>query len=251
VLTDFLIALQFLTIVRVSRTLPFSETGLGRAGAFFPAVGLFLGAIMWGVDALLHPFFPTTLWSVVLVATLAILSRGLHLDGLADSADGLLGSTDQQRRLAIMKDSRIGTFGTLAVMLVLLLKTRAFDVLHDRDRTIALLLAPVLGRWACVAMAYVAQPARPEGLGVMFVRGTHFREFCFATAFSLILVLFWLKMQGFLVLTPLVILTFGFTRYCQRRLGGVTGDTLGALGELVETVALCFFAVLEPAVSLG
>ncbi|MBI3303124.1 MAG: adenosylcobinamide-GDP ribazoletransferase, partial [Deltaproteobacteria bacterium] len=122
--TEFLVALQFLTIVRVKKTLPFSEATLGRAGAFFPLVGLLLGAAVWGLDRGLRPFFPAALSSVLLVAALAVLSRGFHLDGLADSADGLLGSRERQRSLAIMKDSTIGTFGALALIVILLLKVR-------------------------------------------------------------------------------------------------------------------------------
>ena len=248
-LTEFLVALQFLTVVRLKKTLPFSETTLGRAGAFFPMVGLLLGVAVWGLDRSLSPFLPAPLSSVFLVAVLAVLSGGFHLDGLADSADGLLGSGERQRSLEIMKDSAIGTFGALALIAVVLLKIRSLDLLQGGYRGIALLLGPMLSRWACVVMAYSSRPARAEGLGARFVRGTQFREFGLASVFTLAVVFSLMEVLGLLVFVPLAALILGFTLYCNRRLGGVTGDTLGALGELVETAALCLFVLLETAVS--
>lgn len=249
VFTEFLVALQFLTVVRISKALPFTEAALGRAGVFFPLVGLLLGAIIWVLDRLLRPLIPVPLLSVCLTAALAVLSRGLHLDGLADSADGLLGSTDRQRSLEIMKDSAIGTFGTLAVLAALLLKVRSLDLLQGDYRSLALLLGPMLSRWACVVMAYTSRPARAEGLGAMFVRGTQFREFALASVFTLLVVFSLMEVIGLMVFVPLAGLIIGFTLYCNSRLGGVTGDTLGALGELVETAALCLFVLLEMALA--
>jgi adenosylcobinamide-GDP ribazoletransferase len=229
VLIEFLVALQFLTVIRVKQTLPFSEITLGRAGAFFPLIGLLMGAVVWGLDYGLRPFFPAALSSIFLVAVLAILSRGFHLDGLADSADGLLGSRERQRSLEIMKDSAIGTFGALALIAVLLLKIRALDLLQGEYRGLALLLGPMLSRWACVVMAYSSRPARAEGLGALFVRGIQFREFGLASVFSLAVVFSLMEILGLVVFIPLAALILGFTLYCNRRLGGVTGDTLGAL----------------------
>ena len=245
--TDFLIALQFLTIIRLKRTLPFSATDLGRAGVFFPVVGLLVGAVLWSLDQGLRLFFPAVLLSVVLVSALAALSRGFHLDGLADSADGLFGSSERQRCLEIMKDSTIGTFGALAVIIVFFLKVRSLDLLQGGYRGMALILGPMLSRWACVVMAYTSRPARAEGLGAMFVRGTQFREFGLASVFTLAVVFSLMEILGLVVFVPLAALILGFTLYCNRRLGGVTGDTLGALGELVETAVWCLLVLLQTA----
>lgn len=248
-LTELLIALQFLTVVRVRHDLPFSEAALGRSGAFFPVIGLALGLVVWGADAMLRPLIPVTFLNVVIVFALAALSRGLHLDGLADSADGLLGGRERQRSLEIMRDSAIGTFGALAVIAAVLLKLRALDLLTGSYRGPALLLSPMLGRWACVVMAYSSRPARADGLGATFVKGTQFREFALASVSALVVVFSFLEVIGLVVFLPLAALILSFTLYCNRRLGGVTGDTLGALGEMVETAALCLFMVLEDALS--
>ena len=173
-LNEFLLALQFLTIIQIKKTLPFDERSFGRSAAFFPLVGAILGILVWGIDIALQNVCPLALRNLSLVAILAILSRGLHFDGLADSADGLFGSHDREHRLAIMKDSRIGTFGTLALLGVVLFKVRALDLLSGSERNTALLLGPVLSRWAYVVIAYRAVPARQDGLGVLLVRGVSF-----------------------------------------------------------------------------
>ena len=243
-LTQFLIALQFLTIIRIKKELPFDETAFGRSGTFFPLIGLLIGALVWSADFLLQPLLPPTLLSVFLVLLLAVLSRGFHLDGLADSADGLFGSTDPQRSLAIMKDSRLGTFGALALFFVLALKIHALDILHGGYRDIALLFGPMLGRWACVVMAYSSRPARSEGLGVVFVNGVQFREFGLASLIALGILFTLIEIVGIVLVIPLGGLIISFTLYCNKRLGGTTGDTLGAVGELIETATFCLLVVL-------
>lgn len=248
-LTELLIALQFLTVVRIKQDLPFSETALGRSGVFFPLIGLLLGLTVWGIDFLLRPLIPLPFLNSLIIFALAILSRGFHLDGLADSADGLLGSWERQRSLEIMKDSAIGTFGALSVIAAVLLKLRALDLLTGNYRGPALLFSPMLGRWACVVMAYSSRPARTDGLGATFVKGVQFREFALASVFTLAIVFASLEVLGLLVFLPLATVIVFFTLYCHRRLGGVTGDTLGALGEMVETTAFCLFMVLEDALS--
>src|SRR5262245_2018026 len=185
VLSEFLLALQFLTVIQFTKTLPFDEHTFGRSAAFFPLVGVIIGAIVWGADRVLVLMGPSSLQSLMIVALLTILSRGLHVDGLADSADGLFGGHDPERRLAIMKDSRIGTFGVLALLGIVLFKVRALDVLTDGLRTSALFLGPTLGRWAYVVMAYRAVPARAEGLGALLVSGVFFRELAIATIITL------------------------------------------------------------------
>jgi len=245
VVNEFLVALQFLTIVRLRNALPFDEATLGRAGAFFPVIGLLLGLVVWGIENLLSFVMAASLVNVFLLAALAWLSRGLHLDGLADSVDGLLGSAERQRSLAIMKDSRIGTFGALTLIGVVMIKLRALDLLSGVEKSHALLLGPMFGRWACVIMAYIAPPAREEGLGALFVRGVHLREAALASIFVFMASLFLVGFLNVFLVVALAGITLQATRYCERRLGGVTGDTMGAIGEVIETAAFCFFALRE------
>jgi adenosylcobinamide-GDP ribazoletransferase len=242
VFREFVIALQFLTVFSIRKALPFDEVGFGRSAAFFPLVGVLIGGLVWGLDLLLIPICPAALRSVIATALFALLSRGLHLDGLADSADGVFGGRNRQHCLDIMKDSRIGTFGVLALTGVLLLKVRALDLLVGEMRIHALVLAPLLSRWAQVGMAVCSRPARDEGLGTLLVRNVHLRELLWASAFSLAVTSLLAGIIGLLLFVVTAGITLTLTHIYHQRLGGVTGDTFGATGEIVETFALCWWA---------
>lgn len=248
--SELLLAVQFLTILQVKKTLPFDEHSFGRSAAFFPLVGVILGGIVWGGDSMLQDICPAVLRNLLVVAAFAILSRGLHFDGLADSADGLFGGHDRERRLAIMKDSRIGTFGTLALLGVILFKVRALDLLSGSDRSAALLLGPTLSRWAYVVVAYRAVPARPDGLGALLVKRVFLRELGIASGIALVVTVLIGGSVSLIAIVLALLLTLGILRYCTARLGGVTGDTFGAVGELVETATFCLYAVLAHAPSV-
>jgi adenosylcobinamide-GDP ribazoletransferase len=238
---SFLAALQFLTIFPWPRRTDRSAGEIAAGAAYFPVVGLMLGAVLAGANALLEPFVPAALLSVALVAALAGLSRGLHLDGLADTFDGLGASGERERILKIMDDSHIGVFGVLAVVLVLLFKIRAIELM-DAERWRALLIAPVLGRWAMVLLGHQAQAAK-EGLGstlIVHMRGKHF---FFATVITFLLAASFLKIIGVALIIVVAVFTMACKSYFHRRLGGVTGDIFGAVGELSETSVLVFLAL--------
>jgi adenosylcobinamide-GDP ribazoletransferase len=240
---SFFSALQFLTIFSWPRRPDRSADEIGAAVAFFPLIGFFLGSILVGANLLLEPFVAAGLLSVMLVAVLAVLSRGFHLDGLADTFDGLGAGGARERVLRIMDDSHTGVFGVVAVVLVLLLKTRAIELM-DTERWRALLLAPLLGRWAMVLLAYRSNPAKP-GLGSIFIGNIHGRNVFLAMIFTLALVAGFLQVIGVAIMVAIGIFTIGCKRYFHRRLGGVTGDVCGAVGELSETSALFFLALAQ------
>ena len=160
----FTLAVSFLTLVRLPRTPSDDITPADLAGSFlwYPAVGLLLGACLVAAASLLQTG-PPLLIAVLLTALLAILTRGLHLDGLADLADGIGGGYTPERRLEIMKDSRTGAFGALALIFAVLLKSAALYTLVLAHCWSALLLAPVMSRFAMVLGAYQMPHARSSG----------------------------------------------------------------------------------------
>ena len=231
-------AIRFLTIVPV----PGAHVAVGESAVFFPLVGLALGGVLVVVDHGLAAIAPVAVRSVVLVALLAIATGGLHLDGLADSADALL-TRDRDRALAIMRDSATGAFGVVAVVLVLLLKARSIDALPDDGRTAALLIAPMLARWAMVVLAFGSHAARTEGLGFAMVGSMTFREFGIATVAALWVALAWTAARGLTAVIVLAATTIGCRILAHRKLGGVTGDLLGALAEVAEALVLAIFTL--------
>lgn len=231
-------ALQFLTILPLGPPSPAAPRETVR---FFPVAGIVVGALVSAFDALLIRMVPLPVAAVLDVALLALVTGALHLDGLADAADGLLGHHDRPRALAIMKDSRVGAMGLVMVVLVLMIKAAALGVL-EQNRALALILVPAYARCAMLAGIRRLPYARPEG-------GTA-HDFCggdgralewiwLVLPFGLSLFLGWqaLVINGaFLLLTALIL------RFYRWRIGGITGDLLGAQGEWIEALLLVALA---------
>lgn len=240
-MNSFFVALQFLTLFPSPRRMGRSADEAGPSAIFFPVVGFLLGLILVAVNFLLEPFASPGLTSVALVAILALLTGGLHLDGLGDTFDGLGAGGDRERMLGIMDDSHTGAFGLIAIVLLLFFKIHALESI-DHERWRALLAAPILGRWAMVLLGYRSQAAKP-GLGSTLIDHLKTKHLAFATFITLLLVAAVLRGVGIAVMVWIAIFTLASKMYFHRRLGGVTGDTFGAVGELSETSVLVIIAL--------
>jgi adenosylcobinamide-GDP ribazoletransferase len=239
--TAFFAALQFLTLFPWPKRMERSADEVGRATIFFPVIGLLLGSILVAVNFLLASFSNAALLSVLLVAILALLTGGLHLDGLGDTFDGLGASSDRERALRIMDDSYTGAFGLIAIVLVLFFKIHAIESL-DLERSRALLAAPILGRWAMVLLGYRSKAAK-AGLGSTFMDHLSSTHFFLATIVTLLSVTAILRGIGVAIIVWVAIFTMASKTFFHRRLGGLTGDTFGAVEELSETSVLVFLAL--------
>lgn len=233
-----LAALGFLTRVPVPSSV-FDGTTRSAQLAWYPAVGALIGAALWGLGWLLSPT-PPLLGAALLLAAWVALTGGLHLDGLADSADAWIGGLgDRERTLAIMKDPRSGPMGVTAVVLVLLLKFASLASMPLPSA--ALWLAPLAGRTVLTA-AFLGTPyVRSGGMGSALVQAP--RGACAA---ALVLAALWALLAGWGGVRTLVVATVVFLGWriaCVRRLGGITGDTCGALAELVEATVLVALAL--------
>jgi len=238
---SFFAALQFLTICPWPRRMERTADELGRSTIFFPAIGLLLGSVLALVNFLMAPWANAVLSSVVLVTILALLTRGLHLDGLGDTFDGLGAGGDREHILRVMDDSHTGAFGVIAIVLTLFFKIHALENM-DVERWRALLAAPLLGRWAMVLLGYRSKAAK-TGLGSTFVEHLSTRHFAFATLITLLLAGAILHGIGIVMMAWVTVLSLTSKKYFQRRLGGVTGDIFGAVGELSETSVMVFLAM--------
>jgi adenosylcobinamide-GDP ribazoletransferase len=219
----------------------YSDADLGRSAIFFPVIGLILGALLVVVNFLLAPFASAALLSVILVSLLAFLTRGLHLDGVGDTFDGLGAGGDRDHVLSVMDDSHIGAFGVIAIVLVLFLKIHALESL-DVDRWRVLLIALILGRWAMVLLAFRSRAAK-AGLGASLIDHLQTSHLLIATLLTLLLVATIFRGNGIVMMAWVAIFTIASKIYFHRRLGGVTGDTCGAVGELSETSVMVLLAL--------
>lgn len=236
----FFSALRFLTPVPVPRAWAGGERELTRSPYCFPLVGLLIGgvaaAICFGLDQILPPLAGSALVVCVLIAA----SRGLHMDGLADTADGLFSSRPREQILAIMRDSHTGAMGVIAVVCVLLVKTALFASIAASDvRWKTALFMPLAGRSALVVTMAVFTYARSEGgLGTIFVPAGARRWLLLVWASVVLLAAGWLLagVEGLVMAAASLGVGLGIGFYCQRRIRGYTGDTLGATNEIVECI---------------
>lgn len=234
----FWIALQFLSTLPVRLPGMPEPAQLGRSLLFYPLVGLLFGGLLWGLDALLLGT-PLLLHGALLLTAWVLLSGGLHLDGLADSADAWLGGFgDRERTLLIMKDPRSGPIAVITLVLVLLLKFAALLALIEQRQTLALIIVPVLGRGALLGLFLTTPYVRAGGLGQALAdhlpRHSGW-QVLLACALGGVLVAGWVGVTALVIAVAVFI---GLRQMMLRRLGGCTGDTAGALLELLEMVVL-------------
>ena len=274
---SFFEAVRFLTVIPIPRRRRAGtgeETGrkLARAMRFFPVVGALIGCATAGVLLLAGRVFPAPLSSVVTVVFLLALTGALHLDGLADTFDGLFGARDREGRLRIMRDSHIGAYGVAAVVCALLLKVGALAALGESAllrrldpsvyprwllelagerhwaQVAAAALMPVWGRWVMVLGAGVGPYARTGGgKGAAFVEGTGLTEAILLGLVPLGLTGLVLGLPGLAAGLACALTGALLLAWWRARAGGVTGDILGALGESVEIAFLLALLVALPA----
>jgi len=240
----FWIALQFLSSLPVRLPGMPEPRETGRSLLYYPLVGLLFGLLLWLASHLLHGA-AAPLHAALLLTLWVLLSGALHLDGLADSADAWLGGFgDRQRTLEIMKDPRSGPIAVVTLMLVLLLKFCALWVLVERGAGASLVLAPVVGRTAMLGLFLCTPYVRKGGLGQAMAEHMPRRAAGWVLLGSVSLCLL---LGGGQALWPLLATLGGFCWLRQlmcRRLGGTTGDTAGAMLELLELVFVLGLALV-------
>lgn len=238
----FWLAAQFLTRFPTPR-IEIDAAARGASVLFYPLVGLLIGALL----ALLHWPLATAdagLEAALLLFAWVLVTGGLHLDGLADSADAWVGSHgDRERALAIMKDPYTGPAGAVAVVLVLLLKFAALSALLWESAWEALVVTPLLGRAVLVALLLTTPYVRPNGIGADHAAHLPRAAATGVLAVTGIAVVAWLEWDGLWLLAATAVAVYGLRYLMLRRLGGTTGDTLGASCEIVEAAALVTLAL--------
>jgi len=199
--------------------------------------------MLWALDFGLGKVFPITVSYALVIAALAFVTGGLHLDGFADTVDGIFGGRgDRERMLVIMKDSRVGAIGVVALIFLLLVKYAALVSLHAPFRGPALLIMPTLARWSQVQLSIGSEFARREGsLAQPFLEFLEWRHFAFATIVTAAAVFFLSGTPGYFAFAVAGVFTLLARVYFKHKLGGITGDMIGAVSESVEVIMLLVF----------
>lgn len=214
---------------------------------YFPLVGLLLSALLWLLISICAPHLSRLVLAALLVVTSVLLTGGLHLDGLMDSCDGLFGGFTRERKLEIMRDSRVGSFGILGGACALLLKFACFASLDARALPAVLLLTLPSARWTMVLLLHLFPGARAEGLGATFRQAVTSRKLALACTFTLIIVLLSAQVSGLFVWCTMTLTALLLGAWITKTLEGLTGDTYGAIAEIAEIVGLlaCMFLHLR------
>jgi adenosylcobinamide-GDP ribazoletransferase len=235
--SGLVLAIRYLTILPLPGPAHAPADRLGRAAGWFPYVGLVVGLLLAGADGVFTRFLPPLVSAVLTVTVWKLLTGGLHLDGLADCLDGMTGR-DPEHRLAIMRDSRIGAFGAIGLVLILVLAVAAVLELPTAVRWPALVIAPTIGRAVPPLLARLFGPARREGQGAAFVAGVGRAGAATALAVALLVSVAVLGAVGAVAAVLAAGVTAGGAWYLARRLDGLTGDVLGAAVEVAELTAV-------------
>ncbi|MFH1398304.1 MAG: adenosylcobinamide-GDP ribazoletransferase [Candidatus Omnitrophota bacterium] len=243
-MNKFLLALQFLTILPV-KIKDFQEKNLAQSLILFPLVGLMLGIVLAIAHNLLNLlYFNELAVSVSVIVLLTILTGGMHLDGLADTFDAFLSRKNKDEMLAIMRDSRTGAMGVNRLISAILLTTVFFSSLNPSIKIPGLILMCVLSRWAMVYSIFLFPYARQEGKAGIFIRGVSRKIFFWATGITLLIVFFTFHFKGLLIWVVVALIAYLIDRLISNKIDGLTGDTLGALNEMIEVIVLFLLCVL-------
>lgn len=242
-MNSFLIGLQFLTRIHLVRQTVWTAEDFGRSTRFFPLVGLVLG-ICYSLAAwtLVSVLGMRALTAALLLILPLLLTGGLHADGFMDTADGVFSGRERERKLAIMKDSRVGSFGVVAFVLLMFLQ---FALLLDMSPLLlvsAFFVMPIIGRMAMVLAVSCFPYARADGMGKTFADMANRRTVAIAAVTTSVLVIP-IGLLATLALVLGVVFTLLFCGRMTAILGGVTGDVYGAATVLTETIVLAVFSL--------
>ncbi|WP_347901470.1 adenosylcobinamide-GDP ribazoletransferase [Pseudomonas purpurea] len=232
------IALQFLSSLPIRLPGMPQPRELGRSLLFYPLVGLLFGVLLWALNSLLNGT-PPLLHAALLLTAWVVLSGGLHLDGLADSADAWLGGFgDRERTLTIMKDPRSGPIAVVTLVLVLLLKFTALLALIEQGHGVVLIIVPLIGRAALLGLFLTTPYVRAGGLGQALADHLPRKAGWWVMAISALACALIGGFGGVLAIVIAVVMFVWLRQVMLQRLGGTTGDTAGALLELLEMAVL-------------
>lgn len=242
-LREFVAGVRFMTTIPVPGSSRLFDRNVIDArlvigSAYFPIIGLLLGLLLCLIPLIFGASLPAIALAALVVVGQVLLTGGLHLDGLMDSCDGLFGGGSRESKLDIMRDSRVGSFGVLAAICVLLLKVTLFSSLATPQIMLALLIVLPTARAVMILAVAIFPNARPSGLGISFRQTITLPRLLFVLVISLFIALIFGHIAGLIAWVISCFVAFLLGLWVTRSLGGLTGDIYGAIVEVCEVVAL-------------
>ncbi|MEQ8191310.1 MAG: adenosylcobinamide-GDP ribazoletransferase [Candidatus Eremiobacterota bacterium] len=242
----FLIILQFFTTIPVSVDVEFTAEDFGRGIIYIPFIGAIIGFFLLGIHYLSSLLSSDTVSAVFTVIGGVIITGGLHLDGLADTFDGIFSYRPKEKMLEIMKDPRLGTFGGMALFFLLLLKIIFLLSISKILLGKAIFVMPLFGRLGMIWCAGISEYAREKsGMGSATIDFAGFREIVICTGITILIAFLAMGSSMIVPLATTIVFTLIFTKFIYSKIGGTTGDILGACTEISEILLLFTILVME------
>ncbi len=235
-MNHFISALTFLTIIPIPKRYKYTSSFEG-CERYFPIVGVIIGLLAGLCAYISFLIFPPLVAAAISVLALMVITGGLHIDGLSDTADGFFSYRDKEKTLEIMKDSCIGSMGSISQICLIILKISAIYELAASSY-LALFIAPIIGRTAILYLSYKFNPANSNGLGFTINSGVTKLAMNFALALSVVLSYFLFGLFGILAVVFALATTYYLGKISKKKIGGFTGDVLGASCEIAEATTL-------------
>jgi adenosylcobinamide-GDP ribazoletransferase len=249
-MNNFLLMIQLFTKFPIRKEIDFHQETFSKGVVYFSVIGLLIGGVAAAAAYLLNTTFNMETAALGMMFTVMALTGALHLDGLADTMDGILSARKREQMLVIMKDSRIGTHGVLALVMTLALKYVFLLQVDPQVFHFMVLALPIVGRSTMGILLFGTRYAREEGLGNLFIGKTRPVDSLITGSLGLLMIFTVLGLKGILAFL-LVIATMRLFRFhVERLLGGITGDVLGAVNELSELLFIPMYLLIEKGGSL-
>ncbi|GAA0116918.1 adenosylcobinamide-GDP ribazoletransferase [Clostridium senegalense] len=245
-MNDFLLYVQFFTRIPINIELECTNENFIRGSIFFPVIALIIGLIEYIVYVIMKNFFPSTIVAILVLITSAILTGALHMDGLGDVCDGFFAFRGGKGRIIeIMKDSQIGVYSCVAIIMDVLLKYNLISLAIESSIPELIIVAPVVGRLAIVFISTIGKPAKENGSGNIFIGKIKKSQLVLTIILVIALELIFINVREACTITlAVLIMAYGFNCFCNSKINGLTGDTLGAVNELAEVLALMVFFMI-------
>lgn len=236
---NFLLMLQVLTRIPINKSLPCENNDFKRGASFFAIVGLIIGLIQFMVYSLLIKFFNLDISVIIIIIIDILITGGFHIDGFGDTCDGFFATKGKDKIIDIMKDSRIGTFACIGIIINLLIKFIGYTTVLNNTTSYIIILLPMISRVSIVLISYIGKAAKETGSGNLFINTVTFNEVIINYLLFILIAIFMVNLKRlFIILTISILTTLLFNKYCNSKINGITGDSLGANNELVMLILL-------------
>ena len=241
IFNNLLLLFQFITRIPIKLSLACEKENFKRASIFFPVVGATIGIIEYGIFYLSAKVLPFPMVAVITVLAGIFITGGLHMDGLGDTCDGFFSFRSRERIIEIMKDSRVGSFGVLAMIFDVIVRIFGVYYIGINSMGYMLIIIPMISRMFTVFVCLIGKNAKEKGTGTLYIENTSYKQFFGAVILTVLISNLFCDFFtiGYLLIAGLVV-TLLFNGMCKSKIGGHSGDTLGANNELVE---ICLFII--------